>query len=206
MKEAATSPSGGDNSSFTCAPHKGKSYPTAARCPAYRPPATWRWTAYGLAHPQNMRDLKVELSTPSGLLFTATASSIDVRTEDGSVHITAREQSYLSSIHATEITLQTADGPCVFVLENAVAGLKGRTFTALAQSIRRIEPERCVVCQKATDHGGGMCRIKVEDAMIALCCPLCIEAFNKEPKRYLVLRQLNKANTPKRKDTPTSFL
>ena len=44
-------------------------------------------------------------------------------------------------VHATEITLQTADGPCVFVLENAVAGLKGRTFTVLAGSIRRVEPE-----------------------------------------------------------------
>jgi hypothetical protein len=44
-------------------------------------------------------------------------------------------------INATEITLQTADGPCVFMLENAVAGLKGRTFSVLAESIRRIEPE-----------------------------------------------------------------
>ena len=43
-------------------------------------------------------------------------------------------------IHATEITLQTADGPCVFLLENAVAGLKGRTFTVLAERIRRAEP------------------------------------------------------------------
>ena len=66
--------------------------------------------------------------------------------------------------------------------------------------------ERCIVCHKATDHGGGMCHLKVEDVMIALCCPLCIEAFNKEPQRYLVLRQLNVANKPKRKDAPTSFL
>ena len=44
-------------------------------------------------------------------------------------------------IHATEITLQTADGPCVFVLENVVAGLEGRTFTVLAESIRRVEAE-----------------------------------------------------------------
>ena len=88
-----------------------------------------------------MTDLSVELSTPIGLLFSATASSIDVRTEDGSVHITPRDESYLNMVHATEITLQTADGPCVFLLENAVAGLKGRTFTVLAESIRRVEPE-----------------------------------------------------------------
>lgn len=47
-----------------------------------------------------------------------------------------------------------------------------------------------------------MCHIKVEDAMIALWCPLCIETFNKDPKRYLVLRQLNKVNTPKQRSDP----
>ena len=88
-----------------------------------------------------MYDLTVELSTPSGLFFSATAASIDVRTEDGSVHITSREESYLNMIHATEITLQTEDGPFVFMLENAVAGLKGRTLTVLAESIRCVEPE-----------------------------------------------------------------
>ena len=88
-----------------------------------------------------MNDLTVELSTARGLFFSAAASSIDVRTEDGSVHITPRDESYLNMIHATEITLQTVDGLCVFLLENAVAGLKGRTFTALAESIRRVEPQ-----------------------------------------------------------------
>ena len=88
-----------------------------------------------------MNHLTVELSTPSGRVFSAMASSIDVRTEDGSVHINPRDESYLNMIHATEITLQTADGPCVFVLENAVAGLKGHTFTVLAESIRRVEPD-----------------------------------------------------------------
>ena len=83
----------------------------------------------------------VELSTPNGRIFSATASSIDVRTEDGSVHITPRQESYLNMVRATEITLQTEDGPCVFVLENAVAGLKGRTFTVLAERIHRVEPE-----------------------------------------------------------------
>ena len=88
-----------------------------------------------------MNDLTVELSTPSGLFFPATASSIDVHTEDGSIHITPHEECHLNMVHATRITLQTADGPCVFVLENAVAGLKGSTFTVLAARIRRIAPE-----------------------------------------------------------------
>jgi F0F1-type ATP synthase epsilon subunit len=91
-----------------------------------------------------MNDLTVELSTPCGLVFSARAASIDVRTEDGSIHITSREESYLNMTSPTEITLQTADGPSVFILENAVAGLKGRTFTVLAESIRRVDPETIV--------------------------------------------------------------
>ena len=88
-----------------------------------------------------MYDLTVELSTANGPFFTATAASIDVHTEDGSIHIAPHEECHLNMIHATRITLQTADGPCAFVLENAVAGLKGSTFTVLAESIRRVEPE-----------------------------------------------------------------
>ena len=88
-----------------------------------------------------MNDLTVELSTANGPFFTATASSIDVRTNDGSVHINPHEECHLNMIQATEITLQTAEGHCVFAMENAVAGLKGRTFTVLAESIRRVEPE-----------------------------------------------------------------
>ena len=88
-----------------------------------------------------MNDLKVELNTASGRVFTGIATSIDVRTEDGSVHIGPNAESYLNMVHATEITLQTADGPCIFVLENAAAGLTGRTFTVLAESVRRVEPD-----------------------------------------------------------------
>ena len=74
--------------------------------------------------------------------------------------------------------------------------------------IRVIEDwdERCIVCHTATDHGDGVCHIKVIDVMTALCCPLCIATFNKEPKRYLVRRQIHKANTRKRKDTAPSLL
>lgn len=86
-----------------------------------------------------MTDLEVELSTPSGLFFAATASAIDVHTKDGSIHITPREECHLNMVHVSEITLQTASGHCVFSLENAVAGLKGLTFTVLAERIRRIE-------------------------------------------------------------------
>lgn len=57
--------------------------------------------------------------------------------------------------------------------------------------------QHCIVCQKSVDHGGGMAHFKVEGEMVALCCPLCIETFNKDPKHYIVLRQLRKATVPK---------
>ena len=88
-----------------------------------------------------MDDLTVELNTASGRFYTATASAVDVRTEDGSIHVTPREQSYLNMIHATEITLHTEEGLCIFMLENVVAGMKGSTFTVLAELIERVEPE-----------------------------------------------------------------
>lgn len=53
--------------------------------------------------------------------------------------------------------------------------------------------QHCIVCDKSVDHGGGMAHFKVEGEMIALCCPLCIETFNKEPKRYLSLRKLQRS-------------
>lgn len=86
------------------------------------------------------RSVTVELSTPQGRVFTVEATSIDMHTEDGSVHITPNDESYLNMVHATEITLQTADGVVAFILENAVGGLSKDHFTVLAESIRRIEP------------------------------------------------------------------
>ena len=50
----------------------------------------------------------------------------------------------------------------------------------------------CIVCQKSVDHGGGMAHFKVEGEMVALCCPLCIETFNKDPKHYLMLRVIRR--------------
>jgi F0F1-type ATP synthase epsilon subunit len=88
-----------------------------------------------------MKTLTVELSTPKGRFFAATASSIDLRTEDGSIHLNSGEGSFLNLIHATEITLRTPDGVVVFGLKNGVAGLNGTTLSVLAESIRQIEPE-----------------------------------------------------------------
>jgi hypothetical protein len=53
----------------------------------------------------------------------------------------------------------------------------------------------CLVCGKTVDQGGGMAHIKAGERMIALCCPLCIETFNKDPMHYLRLRNANELST-----------
>ena len=87
-----------------------------------------------------MKTLTVELNTPDGPFFAANASSIDVRTKDGCFHVNSDDESFLNMIHATEVTCQTPEGTHVFELANAVAGIKGRSFIVLAESIRRIKP------------------------------------------------------------------
>ena len=55
--------------------------------------------------------------------------------------------------------------------------------------------QHCIVCGKSVDHGGGLAHFKVEGRMIAICCPLCIETFTKDPRHYLSLRKANELNT-----------
>ena len=56
----------------------------------------------------------------------------------------------------------------------------------------------CIVCCKSVDQGGGLAHIKAGARMIALCCPLCIETFNKDPMRYLRLRNAHEISTAAR--------
>ena len=60
----------------------------------------------------------------------------------------------------------------------------------------------CIVCGKSVDEGGGLAHIKAGARMIALCCPLCIETFNKEPKHYLSLRLAHEMSTVLRHSAP----
>ena len=45
--------------------------------------------------------------------------------------------------------------------------------------------KQCLVCGKSVDHGEGFCRLKVDEHFIALCCPLCMEVYEQNPRRYL---------------------
>lgn len=86
-----------------------------------------------------MKHLSVKLSTATGCIFSGSASSLDVRTDEGSIHVNSNDESFLNMLHATEVTVQTPEGPRVFALDNAVAGLKGHVFTVLAESIHPVE-------------------------------------------------------------------
>ena len=41
--------------------------------------------------------------------------------------------------------------------------------------------DQCAVCGKSVGHGEGFSHLNIEDQMIALCCPLCFETFEKDP-------------------------
>ena len=47
------------------------------------------------------------------------------------------------------------------------------------------ESVQCEVCEKIITGGNWFARIKHGEWMIALCCPLCTEAFEAKPRAYL---------------------
>ncbi len=44
----------------------------------------------------------------------------------------------------------------------------------------------CVVCGKNVEHGGGFARVNCKGTMVNLCCPLCLETFEKDPAPYML--------------------
>lgn len=48
-----------------------------------------------------------------------------------------------------------------------------------------VEFVQCAVCEKAITGGKWFARIKSGEWMVALCCPLCTEAFEQNPKPYM---------------------
>ena len=44
---------------------------------------------------------------------------------------------------------------------------------------------QCAVCEKAITGGNWFARIKHDQWMVALCCPLCTETFEQNPTPYV---------------------
>src|SRR6266700_7118161 len=55
--------------------------------------------------------------------------------------------------------------------------------------------EQCIVCGKSVGHNEGFSHLNIEGQMIALCCPLCFETFEKDPAKYLRRRAVRKIST-----------
>jgi hypothetical protein len=43
----------------------------------------------------------------------------------------------------------------------------------------------CVVCGKNVEHGGGFAKINHGGIMVNLCCPHCMETFEKDPGPHM---------------------
>jgi ribosomal protein L24E len=48
------------------------------------------------------------------------------------------------------------------------------------------EGETCIVCEKPVRYGTGFAHLKHEGQMVTLCCPLCMETFQKNPSPYML--------------------
>lgn len=66
---------------------------------------------------------------------------------------------------------------------------------------------QCAVCEKTITGGKWYSRIKHSEWMVALCCPLCTEVFQKNPDAYLrriqTLEMLHDPNGIFKDGTPT---
>jgi len=50
----------------------------------------------------------------------------------------------------------------------------------------------CAVCGKNVQGGGGFARLNHQGRMVELCCPLCLETFQRDPIPFL--RRLEKTD------------
>lgn len=57
---------------------------------------------------------------------------------------------------------------------------------------------QCIVCLKTVRDGdSSICHFNFEHRWVTICCPLCFEAFEIEPRKYLARR------IPPREDKPS---
>lgn len=56
---------------------------------------------------------------------------------------------------------------------------------------------QCAVCDNAIRGGRWYARVRHEERMVALCCPLCMEVFQAKPDAYMRrIELLERAPTP----------
>ena len=52
-------------------------------------------------------------------------------------------------------------------------------------SVEDVACVQCAVCEKAIAGGKWFARLRISGRMVALCCPLCTETFETNPRPYL---------------------
>lgn len=80
--------------------------------------------------------LYVELHTPHGVLLEGATEGVEMRTNDGIIEIRPGQDSQLSLVRTTEITLRMGVKVLRYSLENAAAGLRDGRLTILAETAR----------------------------------------------------------------------
>ena len=53
--------------------------------------------------------------------------------------------------------------------------------------------EFCAVCGKSVAGGRGYAHLRHDGRVLALCCPLCLEAFQQKPGYYAALRKASES-------------
>jgi ribosomal protein L24E len=73
----------------------------------------------------------------------------------------------------------------------------------------RDEGETCVVCGKGLRPGEALATMHQDGRKLPICCPLCLEAYQNDPKPYLermakraLSRELNKPESTPPKRSP----
>ena len=63
--------------------------------------------------------------------------------------------------------------------------------------------DSCIVCGKGLHPGEALAKMHQGESKLPICCPLCLEAYQKEPKLYLdrfakraLLRELRNPQQP----------
>ncbi len=71
------------------------------------------------------------------------------------------------------------------------------------------EGTTCVVCDKALRPGEALATLHQEGRKLPICCPLCLEAYQNDPKPYLdrlakraLLRELRKTGESQKPQSP----
>lgn len=65
--------------------------------------------------------------------------------------------------------------------------------------------DHCLVCGKSVGHHEGLCHVNIDGEMIALCCPLCRETFQKDSDKYLRRRAIRKLSSDRPQGSFSAF-